>query len=153
MSIEVSPQMRENNLVLGLEELLGNRLIFTRRALPEGYLFKADAQGPRGFSLKARVPSHLLADQPILSRPVLWIQGYPSEPVCSHPQCTLQEYFGHVPAVTNYVSFLERIGEPEINLTNAEPGRRVQIGHYSLLSDNPEVMRELTKLLLALVVS
>lgn len=146
MSIEVSPRMRNNDLVLGLEERLGNRLIFTARVLPTGYLFRADAKGEGGFSLKAKLPGSLNS-----VRPVLWIQGYRSEPIGSHPRCTLQDYFGSSLAVDSYVSFLESVGGPETDLANAESGRRVNIGHYSLLSDHPARMEELVDLLLGLV--
>lgn len=146
MSIEVSPRMRNNDLVLGLEERLGNSLIFTTRVLPEGYLFRADAQGEGGFSLKAKLPESLNE-----VRPVLWIQGYRSEPVGSHPRCTLQDYFGYNTAVDDYVSFLERVGKSGTDLTNAESGRRVNIGHYSRLSGHPAVLDELANLLLGLV--
>lgn len=146
MSIEVSPRMRNNDLVLGLEERLGDNLIFTARVLPKGYLFRADSQGEGGFSLKAKLPEPLKE-----VRPVLWIQGYRSEPVGSHPRCTLQEYFGCRSAVDNYVTFLESVGRPGTDLTNAESGRRINIGHYSLLSDDPAVMAELVDHLLGLV--
>ncbi len=47
----VSPEMRQNSLVRGLEERLGDRLRFHPAHAPAGFLL-ADTVGPEGFSLR-----------------------------------------------------------------------------------------------------
>lgn len=101
---EVSDEMRENPLVAGLIERLGDRLQFTTGAVAVGYL-KADTNKEQGFSL--RVNSRV-ATAGTLS--VLAISG--GRPAVSFPaRAKLERYLpAHVAEVAAYVELLDRLG-------------------------------------------
>ena len=141
--MEVSQSMRRNPFVLGLENRLGDDLIFTARRIPYGYFFKADTVKPNGFSLQARLAEHSPE-----TRSVLWIRGDGKEEVRFSPKCTLESNFGCGPAVDNFVTFVERHGT---SLTDARGGEQPSVGHYRCLSDVAATMDELVKLLRAMV--
>lgn len=134
---EVSGKMREHPLVVGLEERLGPKLIFTTGSVPVGFL-KADTNGPEGFSLRV---NSILSTSGTLS---LMAISADRPKVLFPSEGKLRKYLpAHRSQIDAYINVLQRCG---INLTDYTDNQRPSL-HYQHLLDG---LDELVECLLAL---
>ena len=134
---EVSEQMREHSLVLGLVDRLGPKLIFTTGSVPVGFL-KADTNGPEGFSLRV---NSILSTSGTLSLMAI-SAGRPK--VLFPSEGKLRKYLpAHRSQVDAYITVLQRCG---MNLTDYADNQRPSLHYQHLLGS----LDELVECLLAL---